>query len=511
MLPRLALMLLLLGGALLFAEDGSAFRVHGLFSNHMVLQRGKEIVVAGFGGPAGATVTAEIAGHRGSGKITSEGWRVVLPELPAGGPHRLVIDGPSRIVFDDVLVGDVWLASGQSNMHLRLRSVPDYTAAPEKFTNSQVRFIRLGERPTLKPSADIERAKEFARGWVEGAPGQAREISAVGWVFADRLQREFGVPVGLIHAAHGATRNEAWMPEHAVRAVSEDEKLLAKATDAKNPWIFYNGLIAPLIALPLKGFIWYQGEANGHAPFRYEAALRGLIRSWREAWRDDSLPFYLVQLPSYPFTTDRTGESWAWIREAQAKVAASEPKTALAVTLDLGEFDDIHPLQKAEVGRRLAVVAIADLRGERAQAEGPALAQATFEAGRAVLTFANTRGGLQAKRVVMNRQKGLAPQTDPEALRAEEGVLLGFSLAGADGNYHAAEAEIRGDQVIVRSAHVARPESVRYGWANFSLGNLANGAGFFASPFRTDSAPMPDALKQTPYWARAKAITPAGD
>jgi sialate O-acetylesterase len=363
-----------------------------------------------------------------------------------------------------------------------------------------VRLFRANVRASVTPERDIERSREFSGGWLRGVPDAAAEISAVGWHFADRMQRATGVPIGLIHAAQGSTRTEAWMSEAAVRSLQTDEKLFANPADPKNPWVFYNGMIAPLTAFPIGGFLWYQAEGNGHAPAGYENTFRQLIRSWRNAWKNEKLPFYFAQLPSYPFPLDKTGEAWAWLREAQARVAATEPRTGMAVTLDLGEYEDIHPLRKQEVGERLAAIALADLEGNRAAAEGPALASVNFDRGQAILSFTNTAGGLRAAEVVMNRQKGFDPQKDPEAFRAPEGKLHGFALAGRDGRYYEAIATIRGDRVIVSSEEVKDPVSVRYAWANFSLGNLANGRGFFASPFRTDQAPIPAALLGRPYW-----------
>jgi sialate O-acetylesterase len=501
-------LLLFLGLALLVTPVATLaqgeFRAHNIFSDQMVLQRDREIVVSGFGGEPGTEVSAEIAGARGSGRVTKDGWRVTLPPQPAGGPHRLIVKGPKELIFDDVLVGDIWLASGQSNMHMRLRFMPEYKADRNAFTNPSVRFIRSAIKPSTTPERDFERAKEFLKGWQNATPSTSGEISAVGWYFADQMQRATGVPVGLIHAAHGSTRNEAWMSEAAVRSLKTDEKLFANPADPKNPWVFYNGMIAPLIEFPVGGFIWYQAEANGHAPAGYENTLRQLIRSRRSEWKDTRLPFYFVQLPSFPFPLDRTGESWAWLREAQAKVAATEPRTGMAVALDLGEYEDIHPLRKREVGQRLAAIALADLKGNRADAEGPSLAGVTFENGKAILTFTNTGGGLRAGEVVMNRKKGQPPMKDPQAFRVEAGTLTGFTLAGPDGRYHDAIATLQGDRVILTSAQVPAPKYVRYAWANFSLGNLANARGVLASPFRTDAASMPATLQRPPYWTRLR-------
>jgi sialate O-acetylesterase len=484
--------------------SGGAFRAHGLFSDRMVLQHGVPVAVFGFGGTAGEKVEVRLAGHVAAGVIGQDGWSVTLPALAAGGPHELVIRGPSGIAFRDVLIGDVWLASGQSNMHMRLRFMPEYKAAPATFANPSVRLIRFAVRPAVEPERDIERAREFRDGWQAATPEAAGEISAVGWYFADRMQRATGVPIGLIHAAHGSTRTEAWMDKQTVLSIAPDERPFADLSDPKNPWVFYNGMIAPITCFPLAGFLWYQGESHGHRPFGYPDVLRGLIRSRRAAWGDDRLPFYLAQVHSFRFPMDRTGEAWAWVREGQREVAASEPHTGLVPTHDLGEYDDIHPLRKKDVGLRLADLALADRRGARHEGEGPSLSSIRGNGGRLVLSFSNTMGGLRAVEVVMNKHKGLPPTEDPEAFRVDAGTLTGFAVADASGRYLDAHAEIRGDRVVVWNDEVKEPVSVRYGWANFTLANLANGKGFLAAPFRTDTLPMPNDLRKPAYWERQR-------
>lgn len=482
-------------------EDG--FRLHGIFSDHMVLQRDVPVVVHGFGGAAGDAVEVEVAGESGRGTVEGDGWKVTLPPLKAGGPHELVARSSGNVlVLRDVLVGDVWLASGQSNMHMRLRFMPEFQSDRAAYANPSLRFIRSAVRPSAVLERDFERAREFSEGWQLATPETSGEISAVGWYFADRVQRATGVPVGLIHAAQGSTRTEAWMDEQTVLSIAPDEKRFVDLKEPKNPWVFYNGMIAPLTGFPVAGFLWYQGESHGHRPHGYSDILRGLIRSRRAAWGNEKLPFYLAQLHSFPFAMDRTGEAWAWVREGQREVAASEPHTGVVPAHDLGEYEDIHPLRKKEIGLRLADLALADLRGARHEAQGPALASVERADGRLVLTFENTMGGLQAVGVVINKTKGLPPGEDPEALRVEAGTLAGFAVADAGGRYVEARAEIRDHRVVVWSEEVKDPVSVRYGWSNFTLANLANGKGLMAVPFRTDELPMPEVLQAPPYWVK---------
>jgi len=488
------------------ASDRS-FRAHGLFSDHMILQRNTPIAVYGFGGQVGDPIEVSLAGQVGKGVVEQDGWKVILPPLKEGGPHELVIRGSSILTFRDVLIGDVWLATGQSNMHMRLRFMPEYKDAPNSFNNPSVRLFKVAVETATNPQADVVRDKVFTSGWGLADPTNSGEISAVGWYFADKTQRDTQVPVGLIHAAQGSTRTEAWMDEKTVRSISPEERTFTNLKDPKNPWVFYNAMIAPLTGFPIAGFLWYQGESQGHCPYGYSEILHGLIRSRRAAWGKLSLPFYLAQIHSYAFTTDSTGEAWAWVREAQKEVSSTEPNVGIVPTHDLGEYEDIHPRRKKEIGLRLAALSLADRRGARHEAEGPQLTSVKNADGRLVLTFTNTMGGLQALEVVMNKKKGLAPTQDPAAFRVAAGTLTGFTIADVGGRYREAHAEIRGDQVLVWNEEIKDPVSVRYGWSNFTLANLANAHGFLAAPFRTDTQPMPEALKKTPYWARLRDKT----
>jgi sialate O-acetylesterase len=307
------------------------------------------------------------------------------------------------------------------------------------------------------------------------------------------VQRELGVPIGFIHSAQGATSVEAWLDDQALREVLPDSKRLNALTNPKNPSVFYNGMIAPLQRFPIKGVIWYQGESGGHDPLPYQALFSKLIVRWREQWGLGEIPFYWVQLASFPFSSDKSGEAWAWVREAQDKSRAL-PNTGMAVALDRGEYGDIHPRQKLDLGERLARLALR-AEGKSVIADGPRFSRVEFAGGQAVVNFLHA-DGLEAREVVMNRTPKLEPGADPEAFRAAAGELAGFEVAGSDGRFVAAKAVIKGQTVVVSSPLVSQPRHVRYAWKNFALANLYNAAGLPAEPFRTDNFPLPETIIQ---------------
>jgi sialate O-acetylesterase len=305
------------------------------------------------------------------------------------------------------------------------------------------------------------------------------------------VQRELGVPIGFIHSAQGATSVESWLDDKALHEVLPNSERLEALSNPKNPSVFYNGMIAPLQRFPIKGIIWYQGESGGHDPRPYQALFSKLIVRWREQWGLGDIPFYWVQLASFVFSSDKSGEAWPRVREAQDRCRAL-PNTGMAVALDRGEFGDIHPRQKMEVGERLARLALR-AEGKPVVAEGPRFRSVEYKDATAVVHLINA-DGLQAREVVMNREPKLDVGADPKAFRAPAGVVVGFQVAGRDGIFRDAQAVVAGDTVVVSSPEVRRPEHVRYAWKNFALANLYNGAGLPAEPFRTDNFPVPEAI-----------------
>ena len=503
-----------------------------LFGDHMVLQRKRPVPVWGWSEP-GVEVRVVCAGHSASAVCGDDGfWQACLPPMDPGGPHKLEVTAAcGSATFEDVRIGDVWLCSGQSNMQWPLIQTHDAAQAVPAARHEEVRLFTVERPRTVRPARDV-------RGrWARCTPKTVREFSAVAYHFGRELHGRCRVPVGLIHSSWGGTPVESWMSSQALAndpanrellaywrgvyhkhsgiaegAVSEYPSWLLRFNefrrhmdawrvqmelasrrnepappqpelnrpkgpgDNHTPSILYDTMIAPLMPFALAGVIWYQGESNSTRACQYRRLFRELICSWRREWRaagpaeslaaDHPDPAFLfVQLANYRQRAEQPGESdWAELREAQASVL-DLPATGMAVTIDVGEADDIHPRNKRDVGIRLARLAEAYLNGAPRASCGPLFAEAAVQ-GRAVrLRFKHAVGGLRS---------------------ADGKPLRGFAIAGQDGRYTWADADIEGGEVMVKSPDVRAPVAVRYGWADNPDANLTDGAGFPAAPFRTD-------------------------
>ncbi len=435
---------------------------HGLFTDHMVLQREMPIPVWGTGQP-GEKVSVSLAGHSADATVDDQGnWRVELDPLPAGGPHRLLIEGRYRVAVRDVLVGEVWLASGQSNMQWSLNRSFEPEKAIAASSHPQIRLFNVPRRTTEEPEANVNGA------WQVCSPESSPEFSAVAYYFGRALQEKLNVPIGLVGTNYGGTSAEAWTSREGLAAHDSLNYYLDQPREldnAQRPYGLYNAMIHPLTPMSVRGAIWYQGETNAGRAFEYKTLFPALIADWRRVFRQPEMPFLFVQLAPFMDKTSEPGDSaWAELREAQRISASPEKKTGMAVITDVGDEKDIHPVWKQPVGERLALAALAIAYGEDIEYRGPEPKE-TVSNTEVLIKFAHAAGGLQAK----------------------DGPLTGFTIAGEDGKFVNAEAEIVStDEIRVHSAQVPQPKYVRYGWANFPQGNLWNGAGLPASPFRTD-------------------------
>ena len=631
------------------AMASAAPSLPSLFSDHMVLQRGKPIPIWGRADP-GESIRVTLAERSAEVVAGPDGrWRAVLQPLAPGGPWTLVVEGKTRLLVRDVLVGEVWVASGQSNMHFALRSSSTAVEDLPLASHGGIRLFTVPRSSSLKP-------REDAGGrWVTCSPLAAAEFSAVAYHFGLELHRRLGVPVGLVQSSWPGTAAEEWTdapsmagePDFAAirerwRAVEDattgveerpsdfdvsfdDVRLvpaeprdveailiggfrkgtlhndlggewtyswesaplsrveLSPESPAAGGWLLrsvgqlrfsdaaqlqlrfrtngdpvdltrysgvrlrhrgrglfkihalqptivdwdnyctrpiatgaewselevrfedlrqagwgevrpftpgaltgftiellpslpgtrppgglFNGMIAPLVPYAVRGVIWYQGEGNAGRARQYRKLLPTLIRSWRSAWREDDLPFLVVQLPNFGKRRAEPSESeWAELREAQLATLAV-PHTGLAVTIDVGEEGNVHPRNKRPVGQRLARWALGDVYGVEAVYSGPLLESATVDGSRMRLRFRHAGSGLAA--------------LDGKPLR-------GFAAAGHDRRFVWADAKIDGDSVVVESREVPDPVAVRYAWAANPDGNLGNREGLPASPFRTDEWP----------------------
>jgi len=626
----------------------------GLFGDHMVLQQGRPLPVWGTADP-GATLSVELAGQARQARVAANGrWQVRFDPIPAGGPYQLVVRGRETLVFHDVWVGEVWLASGQSNMEMPLdgwAQVENFAAEVAAADFPAIRLLQVEHRAAYRPHHDVVSA-----GWRPCTPESVKAFSAAAYFFGRMLHRELGVPIGLVQASWGGTVIEAWTAEQSLRRIPELRaglrRVAARAepadleaarsdylrqfaawraaipqgdrgTAASPPWsapglalagfktmtlptdwedaglpgldgvvwfrkeielpasweghqlelhlgriddadityfdgervggeevfdhprvypipsrlvragrhtiavrvldwggggglwggaelmklarddgealplagewiyrvaldlrdfaprpedpddpneptVLSNGMIEPLVPYALRGAIWYQGEGNVSRAQQYRRLFPLLIDDWRARWGEGDFPFLFVQLAGFGPAQPEPGESdWAELREAQA-MALRRPNTAMAVAIDLGDAKDIHPRNKQEVGRRLALAALRSVYGRPVVASGPVFRDLRA-AGRGLrLRFDQADGGLAAR-------GGATPR--------------GFAVAGADRHFHWAEARIEGSTVVVWSDAVPRPVAVRYGWAANPLADLVNGAGLPAAPFRSDRWP----------------------
>ncbi len=489
---------------------------HPIFSDNVVLQRNRDIVVWGKADP-GERVTVELQWKIPGGKrwIESAGvadrkgnWMVTLPPREAGTGFTLAVaSGKDRTEFKNVAVGEVWICSGQSNMQWefwRPNLGEQSKTVPAEANNPNLRLITLQRNTAATPQYDfpvVTVPRERTMGpdapkvhygqWLECKPEAVQEFSVVAYYFGRELEKTLKVPVGLIATSWGGTVCEAWTSLEALdaepnlkyladraRAAAKQYEVDKKPLGPNTPTVLYNAMIHPLLKFPVRGAIWYQGESNTSRAYEYRTLFPTMIQDWRERWHRE-LPFLCVQLA--PFGNGKNnsnGVTYAELRDAQLHAAKVLPKVGLAVITDAGNETDIHPAQKEVVGKRLALSARALAYGEKIEYLGPLYKAAKFEGGKAVIRFDHVDGGLVAK----------------------GGELTGFTVAGPDKEFHPAKAVIQGDTVVVSSDEVSTPTAVRYGWVNFAKPtlNLFNKQGLPASPFRTDDFPLTTDPKNSP-------------
>lgn len=479
-----------------------------IFSDHMVLQRDLENPLWGTAAP-GATVTVAIAGQHHQTEADAEGrWRVHLDPLPAGGPHQLTVEAGDQRVFDDVLVGEVWFCSGQSNMAWSIARSNEASLEIVSANHPQIRFIKVPRKGTPEPQVDFEGQ------WAICSPDTVADFSAVGYLFGRRLHDTLGVPIGLVDISWGGSSAEAWVPrevleryDHYRAYLAELDESLDGYTDAvhaensaewrtalaaweaagsegrrpryprdprydnKRAGNIYNGIVHPVLGYGLRGNIWYQGESNtGRDPQTYGHLFPLVIETLRENWGQGDFPFYWVQLTSYRAQNPEPEDTdWARLREIQTMTLDVVPNGGQAVIIDAGEGRDIHPRDKHTVANRLARIALARDYGFDLPYKSPRYESMEVNDGRVLLNFKHADG----------RRFRAFGVNDP----------IGFALAGEDRVFKWAEAKIVGpdhNQVEVWSDEVPHPVAVRYGWANNPVFNLFDSEGLPITPFRTD-------------------------
>jgi len=490
-------------GLLALAACGTSradVRVPAIFGDHMVLPAGTNTPVWGWAEP-GETVTVKTGQAIATTTAGPNGqWKVTFTDLQTSStPVTVSVAGKNTLTFQDVLIGDVWVCSGQSNMALPLRRVLGRDASGTnglgQARHPQLRLFAMKKCGALEPRADC------AGRWAVCTPEAAREFSATAYFFGREVQQAERIPIGLIGANRGSTCAEYWTSLEALQAepaltnyVRQAQAARARAagpvaagadlTEDKAvsaPALLFNAMIHPLIPFGIKGVIWYQGEGNSDQALLYRTLFPALIRDWRTRWGRGDFPFYFVQLPNFGAAKEQPDDdsNWPPLREAQLLTLKSAINTGMAIAIDIGEANNIHPTNKKEVGRRLALLALANTYGRPIDYSGPLYDRMELQGGKVRIYFTHVGAGLAAK---------------------GGGALKRFAIAGADKKFVWADAKIEpstssgqaADTVVVSSTQVPSPAAVRYAWADNPEGcNLYNTAGLPASPFRTDDWPLP--------------------
>lgn len=491
-------------------------KLAGLFCDHMVLQQGMSVPVWGTAGP-GEQVIISLGQHKQTATTGPDGkWMVRLADIEAGGPFEMTVTGRNTLTVKDIYVGEVWLCSGQSNMDMTVAREDRYWCGVRNEAEEvaaanypPIREFKVQLKMTDTPQTDVEGQ------WFVCSPQTVGRFSATAYFFARELHKKLNVPIGLVTSSYGASTAEAWTSRTALAARPELGFLLdayaqkkrgydpngaaaqqyhaamerwervaaqAKAEgkdrpkepknpdpgqDQHNPCVLYNGMIAPLAPYAIRGVIWYQGESNGPTASKYFNLMETLIRDWRQTWGHGDFPFLFVQLANNgKLARQPNGSSrMAVVREGQLQTLAVT-NTGMAVAIDIGDANNIHPKNKQEVGFRLALAARALAYHESIPCSGPIYDSMTIEGSAIRLRFKHTDGGLVAK----------------------GDKLIGFSIAGEDNKFVWADAKIDGDAIVVSAPQADKAVAVRYAWADNPPANLYNKAGLPASPFCTDGA-----------------------
>lgn len=448
--------------SVLIPVQATGVKLASYFGDHMVLQRDQKICIWGTGDPS-TKVEIGIAAQEVATTVgTSGDWKVYLQPMSAGGPYTLTVASDGQILdVSDVLCGDVWLCSGQSNMQMPVKECVAREQQATLACHANLRLCTVGKGWNQKPqfSADLQ--------WRVCTSDSAQNFSAVAYFFASELLKDktlAHVPIGVVDSSFGGTTCEGWIPRPALAVFKPDE--LHDSIFGIKPAALYNSMIAPLAEAKFKGVVWYQGESNSGHPDTYPRLLSTMIGEWRKLFAEPKLPFFIVQLPDYASQWD--GFYWPWEREAQAKVLLATPNTTLVVGIDTTDGFNLHPQTKLEIGRRISLAVRNAVYHEKIVASGPTFQKLKIEGSTIHIYFDAHDDGLS---------------------NSSPGNVRGFAVAGRDGIYHFANARIEGDRVLVQCNEVVAPQTVRYAWTGVPDSTLVNTAGLPAAPFRTDDSP----------------------
>ncbi|RXK85578.1 sialate O-acetylesterase [Filimonas effusa] len=490
---------------LLYVRSANAtVKPNSLFSDNVVLQRNMPVPVWGTASE-GEKITVTIGQQRLETVAQNGKWLVKLAPMKAGGPFTMIIKGENEVVIKNILIGEVWICSGQSNMERQLgprggqKLINNWENERDSALYPEIREFHVPRKGSDVPVEDA------GSKWVVCSPATVAEFSAVGYFFARDLYKQLKVPIGILFSSVGGTPAEHWTPQATLQSTAAFSEVLAehhrkieqypatlekyrteeagllekyradsaKASQASNPLPrkpsrpsnaansgaaggLYNGMIHPLKPFAIRGVTWYQGESNRDNPDFYQSLFPAMINGWRTEWKQGDFPFLFVQVAPYHAMPPT-------IREAQLMALSKASNTAMVVTTDCGDSADIHPTWKQPVGARLALAARALAYNEKLEYSGPLFQSMKLKGNQAVLSFSHAK-----------------------SLVAKDGELQGFTIAGSDGRFVPATAVIKGTTVLVSAPGIPQPAAVRYGWSNVPHVNLFNEAGLPASPFRTD-------------------------
>ena len=501
----LSLILLLVSACTSFAD----VRLPAVIGDNMVLQQGKKVPIWGWAEP-GEEVMVSVNWHSMEWAVTADKdgkWKFAMNSPKAGGPYKMSIRGKNTIMIKNIMVGEVWICSGQSNMQWAVKQSANAEQEIAKADYPNIRLFTVKREVAEQPKSDC------AGSWTSCNPETIPDFSAVAYYFGRELHKELDVPIGLIHTSWGGTPAEAWTRRGILEKDADFAPILTRYDDAiakypqakkeyelkvavweeavekakvegkkppprpgapfgpgnpHSPAGLYNAMIAPLIPYGIQGAIWYQGESNADRAYQYRKLFPAMIQNWRDDWGQGNFPFLFVQLANFmAINPEPVDSAWAELREAQLMTLALAD-TGMAVIIDIGEADNIHPQNKQDVGRRLALWALAKSYGKGLVCSGPIYKSMKVEGDKIILQFDHVGGGLVA---------------------GGDESLKGFAVAGADRKFVWADSRIDGDTVVVGSDQVSEPVAVRYAWADNPVCNLYNKEGLPASPFRTDGWP----------------------
>ncbi len=453
-----------------FFDSKAEVKLPAIFGDNMVLQQQTDAAIWGTAA-ADKTVRVTTSWDKKSysTKSDSEGnWKLKVKTPAAGGPFSISISDGKNLELNNILIGEVWICSGQSNMQMTMSGYLNQpvTGAIEEIASSRNEKIRLF---TVERNKSLTELKDFKGEWFECNPASVADFSAAAYYFGKMIQHALNVPVGLICSSWGGTRIEPWMSENGVKNfewVNSPDKNFTGEFNQQIPTVLFNAMIAPMAGYAVKGAIWYQGEANRNEPAEYAKLLPGLAENWKTEWEAPEFPFYYVQIA--PYNYGGSGLNSAYIRESMLKVS-DQPGLGMACVMDAGEENCIHPANKKVAGERLAFLALAKTYGLKGiEYSGPVLKEMKIEGSVIKLTFDHAKNGL----TTFGKE------------------LTNFKIAGENKRFVPASAFITNQGITVFSPQVEKPVAVRYAFDDFLVGELFNTEGLPASSFRTDDWEM---------------------